>query len=481
MDDGNDKKSLVVRVAQLPVTELRDREAALLAELEAHGLPTAEIFVDFAQRAIVFQNVGNVIQGIPDAQRASSVYVSKFVAAVSAGLFDAALNYLWDETVSELRRRVAAYDLSYFYDHAIKNEERRKQFKSESDLQRVEDQELINAAREIELISEIGYKQIDLIRYMRNWASAAHPNQNQIDGLTLISYLNTCIKEVIALPFSANVIKIKQLLENIKKEPIAADAASEIGSFFLELTQDQTNALAQGFFGIYTRRDSDTIARNNVGALVSFLWPRIDEDTRRRMGVKYAQFAANSQQAEKQNAAAFLEIVGGENYAPDNIRVAQISTTLEDLVNAHRAMNNFYNEPVFARELRRVVGTPPAIPRDVENRYVSVLCDVFLTNGNGVARNAEVVYRDLIQSFTSQQALKALLSFTDRAISSKLQVTLCGDKFVELLALLEPHLTSAAARELLVDLRNFTGPRDKMVIDAVIKRKLDAIRQVLSK
>lgn len=36
------------------------------------------------------------------------------IAAAAVGLFDASLNYLWDETVSELRRRVAGFDLSYF-------------------------------------------------------------------------------------------------------------------------------------------------------------------------------------------------------------------------------------------------------------------------------------------------------------------------------------------------------------------------------
>jgi len=35
---------------------------------------------------------------------------------------------------------------------------------------------------------------------MRNWASAAHPNQNQITGLQLIGWFETCTKEVIALP-----------------------------------------------------------------------------------------------------------------------------------------------------------------------------------------------------------------------------------------------------------------------------------------
>ncbi len=53
---------------------------------------------------------------------------------------------------------------------------------------------------------------------MRNWASAAHPNNSEITGLQLVSWLETCIKEVITLPISNVTIRIKlQFLQGVKK------------------------------------------------------------------------------------------------------------------------------------------------------------------------------------------------------------------------------------------------------------------------
>ena len=49
---------------------------------------------------------------------------------------------------------------------------------------------------------------LDNIKFMRNWASAAHPNQIELTGLQLISWLETCIKEVISLPLSNITIEI---------------------------------------------------------------------------------------------------------------------------------------------------------------------------------------------------------------------------------------------------------------------------------
>ena len=61
-----------------------------------HGLPTQNVLVPVAERIKVFGNMGDVL-ALPDYEhRQQSIYVSKFIAAAS-GLFDAALNYLWDE------------------------------------------------------------------------------------------------------------------------------------------------------------------------------------------------------------------------------------------------------------------------------------------------------------------------------------------------------------------------------------------------
>lgn len=52
------------------------------------------------------------------------------------------LNYLWDETVFQLRKRIANYDGGYFYDVAVKTEKRKK-LSGEKDLNKVDDSELI--------------------------------------------------------------------------------------------------------------------------------------------------------------------------------------------------------------------------------------------------------------------------------------------------------------------------------------------------
>ena len=71
------------------------------------------------------------------------MYLSKFLAAVTAGLFDAALNYLWDETILQLRYRVAQYDIQYFFDVAVSSPERRKKLNDVEDLVKIDDSELI--------------------------------------------------------------------------------------------------------------------------------------------------------------------------------------------------------------------------------------------------------------------------------------------------------------------------------------------------
>ena len=96
-------------------SQIKQFEAELLGFIEQYGLPTGQVLVQVSERLRVFSNVEGVVERIGLEQRQRSIYVSKFIAAAAAGLFDAVLNYLWDETIYEVRRRVAQYDLAYFY------------------------------------------------------------------------------------------------------------------------------------------------------------------------------------------------------------------------------------------------------------------------------------------------------------------------------------------------------------------------------
>lgn len=456
-------------------------EDGLLGFIGQYGLPTAQVLVKVSERLKVFSNVEGVVDKIDADQKQRSIYISKFIAASAAGLFDAALNYMWDETIYELRRRVARYDLAYFYDAAVgSSSEKRKKLNTEEDLIRIDDSELIQGSHEIGLISNLGFKHLDYVRYMRNWASAAHPNQNQITGLQLIGMLETCVIEVITLPLSNVVVGIKKLLANIKTNRIDETEAKQISSFFADLPREKVHTLAEGFFGIYTQTDTKSQTRQNVRLLIPDLWGRLDEHTKQQVGVKYARFLANNEQDKQKLAREFLEAVSGLSYIPDGIRAAEIQAAIENLLSSHRGVNNFYNEPPFARQLQRLVGETGKVPLEINNEYVLCLVEVFLTNGNGVAWNAESIYTSMFDQFTPDQALIAILSFSDLNISSRLQHSLCQQKFRSLMEIMKNKVSMPAVKELIDAIEKYKSFLDKMKDDSEIKRKVTALKKIIA-
>lgn len=290
---------------------------------------------------------------------------------------------------------------------------------------------------------------------MRNWASAAHPNQTTITGLQLISWLETCIDQVINLPIPGGVTRIKKLLGNIRKSPITEDEAKEIGATFGELTQEQSNSLGQALFGIYTKEDTDEQTRQNCKNLLPYLWGYIDEETKKGFGIKYGYFVANGEKNSRQYAKQFLEIVDGQVYIQDDLRVIDIQSGITHLLNAHRGYNNFYNEEPWARHLFSLVGNPVKVPSAISKAYVLALVECYITNGNGVCRDAQPIYIEMIDQFDNNQAVMAMLSINVIPIRTNLRYNLCENKYRELLAHIRPKITNSTTLSLFDDILKY--------------------------
>lgn len=460
-------------------SELQSFENGLMTFIAQHGLPTQNVLVPVEERVRVFHNVESVLDLLVHDYKQKSTYVSKFIAAAASGLFDAALNYLWDETIHELRKRVVRYDLEYFFDLAVNNPDKRKKLATEDDLARLDDNELIRGASEMGLISDLGFKHLDYIRYMRNWASAAHPNQNQITGLQLIAWFETCIKEVIALPETNATAQIKALLSNMKTHALDAAGAQQVSGFFVDLMSDQSNNLMAGFFGIYTNESSLPLARDNVRLLAPRLWPFVGEPMRKNLGVKYGQFTANNDATKSKLAREFLDGVDAASYIPDAIRAAELGLAIEELLAAHRGYNNFHLEPSFARRLESLVGDKGLVPPAIAERYVEGLVEVFLTNGHGVAWSAEPIYQRLLANLDATQILLAVLSFRKMHITSKLQFRLPNGKYRELLELAKSKVTSPQALDIITIIEEYKPSLEHMRGETRLMEKVNAITKSL--
>lgn len=464
MDKENNKNKLVNYEDQLA-----DHQDKFLTQLSNIGLPIENIFVPIKDRVVVFSNAGLLLDNIDIERRAGAVYISKFFAAVGAGLFDAALNYIWDETILHLRKRIEAYDLEYFYDIAT-SPEKRKELKTIEDISKITDDELLKGSLAIELITEVGYRNMDLVRYMRNNASAAHPNQLDITGLKLISMAEDCLREVISTPIPPAAINVQKLLENIKSKVMAAKDAHDISVHFSDMGPKRTQRLAEGLFGIFCKRETSELIKQNIRFLIPLLWDYIEEETRKNFGIRHAYFSANNHISEKNSAREFLSIVNGLGYITDQHRAMEISLVLNELKNAHDSLNNFYNETLPAKRLRSIIGNPPKIPNGIDATYIKTLVDVFLTNGNGICWSANEIYLELITSFSPRQAIYAISLIFDESISSKVQVKLCSEKYIEILTVLEPKISTQSGKQLINEIHSNKFPLSEIKNEETLKK-----------
>lgn len=452
-------------------------ENQLLGYLGNMGLPTDGVLVPISERKKLVKNFEDIVVELKQEDIGEARYISKFLTAATAGLFDAALNYLWDETVYQLRKRIANYDIEYFYDVAVSSEKRKK-LSEIDDLCKVDDSELIKGAKEIDMISDIGYNHLDYIKYMRNWASAAHPNQTEITGLQLISWLETCIKEVINLPNSQITIETGRFLKNLKEKSLTSEDIAAFSSFVGNLNVVKANNLGHGLFGIYSRTESEGFVKNNIKQVFPIIWDVIDTTTKNEFGIKYARFAVNGDTVEAKNVRELLELVNGQEFFPDELRATELANALDQLSEAHNSLNNFYREPTFAMQLKRIVGTRD-IPVQVNEKYVTTLVDCFITNGNGTCWDADVVYKELLENFSQIQIATAIFTVMNEQISSMLQLKLCSIKYIEMINILKPKNTSQIVAEVIDIIEQRSDQLSVLRKDTELKQKIETRRRLI--
>ena len=474
MSDGDG--SIVPLARTQIVTTVDGFETGLTRYLEDLGLPADNVLVKVSERRKVLANIPAITEDLPDAQRDKSLYISKFVAACAAGLFDAALNFLWNEVVTNLRRKVAAFDLAYFFDSVVTDPRRRATLRNEDDLVKLDDWELMKGCAATGLISDLGYKHLDYIRDMRNFASAAHPNHNQLSGLQVVSWLETCIKEVLSKEPEGLVIEVRKLLTSLRSETLSYADLPPIAASLEKLPDELSRSLLRAVVGMYTDPNTAANTRNNILLIAPHLWAVCSEESRGEVGLKYANLSANAEVTRKQLAHEFLQAVNGLSYLPEESRVVEIATVLGTLLSAHDGYNNFHTEPPHARTLAGYVSDTGDIPPAVQQQYTRTLIICRSGNYYGVSRGARPVYDALIARFPEKLIRGFLwLLGNDQELSACLNSESPSAQCRQIASDMVPRATNALVRQLLEYVAAYDrGPLSQLRTNSEYKHLLDA-------
>ncbi len=474
MEFNEERNELIVQTNNEFSPTMLDFEEKMMSVYHAVGLPIEDVLVPVQERKKVFKNFMDVLEYVPEPQLESAHFITKFMTAASVGLFDSALNHLWVETIKQLKIRIQQYDIDYFFDVAIPSE-RRDEFSTLEDLDKVQDTELLEGARAIELLSEKGYKQLDHIKFMLGYIERESSHQAEISGTQLISWLEVCVREVITLDIPAATIQTQLLLRAIREgllsETHIINALAFIGGMPVKLA----NVLAKGIYGLYLREDAVPHITMNVKKLMPELWERIDSATKNEFATTYAIYMVNGEEEKAKLARGFISIVGGEEYLPDNVRSYELKIALNQLLSMHRGTNNFYNEPQFARQVQRLVGKQK-VPTQLDRDYVISIVDVFLTNGYGVCWAADPIYQKLIERFNETHAFIAATSFIIERISNKLDQALCAQKYREMLEILKSNAAHPALLEFIDYVLRYKGNYSNLAQETKVKQQVQALR-----
>lgn len=421
----SDDKNALVKIGS---TELSQPIDALHHQLEDYlshvGLPIENVVVPIAERKKVIAALQDSLLIIPIEDRIRSHYLSKYTVAVSVGLFDGALNYLWDETVRAFRRLIISFDLQYFYSIAEKINSRYKNLSKEEDIDLVSEHDLLEVCRRIGLLTDVNYQRLDHVNYMRNHASAAHPNDNDIDGHEMLGWLSVCLKHAITAKPDHSLIAVKQLLNNIRSAVIPTNDYSTIGQGFYNQPIERIDDFLWSIFGLYTTDKTTAETKQNIIGIAPFIWNLATEDRKYEIGAKFGLFRKNAEVFRKEACQDFLLHVNGLNYKDEDSLAGEIIEKLEYLSRVHFSTNNFYNEFPHAKALDDSLPPNGIVPRAARPMWVKVLSICFIGNGygyrEGIDEAALPYYQKHINNFNETEIVEFIKLFGDPEFISQL-------------------------------------------------------------
>lgn len=438
-----------------PKAGMLSTDTTKFEEYLAHlGLPTENIIATLPERKIIETNLPAFVESLPDEVKRDARYLSKFVAGAAIGLFDASLNYVWNEVVLNLRAMIVVYGLDMFFDNAVGGT-RRELYSSEKDLSGLKDNTLVNTCRKLELISDIVYTKLNHILTMRNDIGASHPNSYSISAYELLGWLQTCVQDILNDKPSASAIQIKSFIENLKKSSEVFDSA-KIASMekpLSELSLQNTDNLLNSIFGIYNSSSTDNIVRKNIALFAPHIWEKSSDNIKYKLGVTIDGYKNNLHNEKHALGVEFFTFCGGNRYQSLDSRIISLDGHVDELLEARYSWDNFYNEPQHMRKILSYFETEADIPLERVHKIIKavLICRV----GKGISYNTGVspagrpIYDKFFGMLGDQNIIKTITAMHSNEVRVTLDNSHCQTHMVAVLKMLKANARSERIQEIL--------------------------------
>ena len=428
--------------------------------MASFGLPTENVIASEKERETMQMMLPRILDNIPQESKTNARYLSKFVAGVAVGLYDASLNFVWNEVMNKIYEKIIHYGVEIFFNSAV-SESDRGLFKTEEDLPHLKDRVVLDHCKKLGLISQALFLRLSHILDMRNHVGASHPNDNQIRTTELLGWLQTCVEDVISEKINSHAIIVKSIIDNTKeRETLFSQVDIEQFEFSIKKLSSQFIAnLTITFFGIFVSKNYEgkQIVLENFLSLAMISWKYTQDFFRYSLGERLDVFRLQFDEYKINQSELFFEKVNGKKYYSTDHKSIQLSVKCEQLRNAHFNWDNYGNETPIAREILELSPGPSDVPEIRKDILVEtfLICRIGknVSYQNGVSPGARVYYDRFFQNSDEDIVRRILTLLSNGSINVYGRIQ--KDNLLEVLQLLPKSIIGDQTIDIIESLTNF--------------------------
>ncbi|CAA0113491.1 Uncharacterised protein [BD1-7 clade bacterium] len=388
-----------VNLPALPKTVL----PALTELTTALGIPR-EVLASSEEIEYAWRDLPRELREIPGDLRGE--LIARMCVAVSTGLFDGAMNYIWNAAILQLRQKIRNFGLP------VVAQIQQSDFE-ENHLLELQDSRLLELCLKLNIIDEDGFFFLDQCRDVRNNFSAAHPTMGTVNDREFTTFLNRCVRYALADSSSPRGVDIGSYISAVKG-PRFNDHQCQIWVQRLTETHDaQRQMLVSMVHGVYCDSATAEPARLNAVDLCIGLSDIFTASMKSELINNHSEYVAKGLEDKHTASLQFFEKLGFLGLLNESEQHVVFSRAVDRLWNVHNGMNNFYNEPPFAERLLEL-SQQGAIPETIQEQFVQTVTCCRSGNGYGVSEAAVSYYDEIIQGFSPREVASLIRLASER-------------------------------------------------------------------
>ena len=393
-----ENNSTVVPVSDasaLALPPVNDVSAPFLQSLtQAFGVER-DVLPSDEQIARVANDLPNLLRQIAPELRNEELF--RMCVAIYSGLFDGAVNYIWNAAILSLRQAVRRFGLNIIPQITDDDDF------DEQKLVNQKDSELIRLCLSLNLISEHSYFMLNQCRDIRNNFSSSHPPKGALDEYEVLSFLNRVSKYALAMEQNPQGVDVQQLILALEG---AAFTLEQRGIWCERMrgTYEAQRAIVFGMLhGMYCDPDKPEHTRvNALGLCIELHGEFFTPAVKSALINRHQDYLAKGDARRHTKSREFIEKLGVVSLLSESELHALISNACQNLLVVHYAYDNFYNEPPFAQRLHNLTFNQH-VPDSAKEEFVEAVVTCSVGNQFGTSVKADKFYVQTVGGFSAQE------------------------------------------------------------------------------